>query len=232
MQEAAGTRDGTEHVAQIHRTTLTPGKLELLAAWLPRQPWYDGSGEAPQLTRAGGFRLDDPAGEVGIEVMVVADDAGGRRTTYCVPLTYRGAPLAAAEHALVGTSEHGVLGPRWIYDGTHDRVFVTQLVALLAGEVQAQHQTESDTVDPTVEVVGTPLAHLDVTSFEVLPTPPYTSVAVRDDSSAATEVLRVLRVLTPDLAAAGLTTVCLSWDGPEGTRETGAVVVAAQADGG
>lgn len=27
-------------MAVIHHTTLTPGKLELLAAWLPRQPWY------------------------------------------------------------------------------------------------------------------------------------------------------------------------------------------------
>ncbi len=27
-------------MAVIHHTTLTPGKLELLSAWLPSQPWY------------------------------------------------------------------------------------------------------------------------------------------------------------------------------------------------
>ena len=31
----------------IHRTTLTPGKLELLAGWLPAQPWYRG-GRGPE----------------------------------------------------------------------------------------------------------------------------------------------------------------------------------------
>ena len=30
-------------MAIIHRTTLNPGKLELLAAWLPGQPWYRGA---------------------------------------------------------------------------------------------------------------------------------------------------------------------------------------------
>jgi hypothetical protein len=54
-------------MAVIHHTTLTPGKLELLSAWLPSQPWYRDAGRAPELDRAGGFRLDDPAGEVGLE---------------------------------------------------------------------------------------------------------------------------------------------------------------------
>ena len=48
-------------MAEIHHTTLVPSKLELLRGWLPAQPWYLGSG-VPDLTRAGGFRLDDPAG--------------------------------------------------------------------------------------------------------------------------------------------------------------------------
>ena len=28
--------------AEVHQSTLTPTKLELLAAWLPTQPWFDG----------------------------------------------------------------------------------------------------------------------------------------------------------------------------------------------
>lgn len=77
-------------MAVIHKTTLTPGKLELLAAWLPSQPWYEGGDRHPELARAGGFRLDDPRGEVGIEFMVVTDDSGDEPLSYLVPLTYRG----------------------------------------------------------------------------------------------------------------------------------------------
>ncbi|WP_241037297.1 maltokinase N-terminal cap-like domain-containing protein [Blastococcus litoris] len=132
----------------MHRTTLAPSKLELLTAWLPGRPWYRGAGE-PELSRAGGFRLDDPAGEVGIELMLVNDGAG-EPATYFVPLTYRAAPLPGAEHALVGTTEHGVLGTRWVYDAEHDPVATAQLLAFVAGAVEAQHQNESDTLDPSV----------------------------------------------------------------------------------
>jgi hypothetical protein len=58
----------------IHQTTLKPTKLELLTDWLPTCPWYRGGTGQPSLTRVDGFRLDDPAGEVGIEFMVAADD--------------------------------------------------------------------------------------------------------------------------------------------------------------
>ena len=63
-------------MAIVHNTTMNPGKLELLAAWLPAQPWFPGSGREPELTKAGGFRLDDPRGEVGIEFMLVTDASG------------------------------------------------------------------------------------------------------------------------------------------------------------
>nr|WP_245617138.1 hypothetical protein [Knoellia subterranea] len=48
----------------------------------------------------GTFRLDDPAGEVGMECFLFGS-AGG--STLFVPLTYRGAPLAGAEQHLLGT---------------------------------------------------------------------------------------------------------------------------------
>ncbi|MFJ3961704.1 1,4-alpha-glucan branching protein [Streptomyces sp. NPDC090036] len=139
-------------MAVIHRTTMSPGKLELLAGWLPLRPWYRGGTGGPQLARAGGFRLDDPEGEVGIEFMVVTDTCGSAPVTYLVPLTYRGAPPDGAGDALIGTSEHGELGLRWIYDGTRDMVLVEQLLALLAGRATAQDQNTSDAPDPTVEV--------------------------------------------------------------------------------
>ncbi|MGW6688206.1 maltokinase N-terminal cap-like domain-containing protein [Streptomyces sp. NPDC054961] len=149
-------------MATIYKTTMTPGKLELVTAWLPTRPWYVATGHPPALARSGGFRLDDPQGEVGMEFMVLTDTSGGRETTYHVPLTYRGAPLGAIGDAgdaggagdagagLVGTSEHGVLGTRWIYDGAHDPVLVDRLLALLQGRAVAQHQTASDTPDPSV----------------------------------------------------------------------------------
>jgi hypothetical protein len=143
-------------LAIIHDTTMSPGKLDLLRDWLPVQPWYLASGRVPELTKAGGFRLDDPAGEVGIEFMVVTDGSGPRAMTYQVPLTYRAGALAAAAGGLIGTAEHGVLGRRWIYDGTCDPVLVGQLVGLIHGTAEAQAQSVSDTPDPTV--TGRPAA--------------------------------------------------------------------------
>jgi len=135
-------------MAVIHHTaTMRPSKLELLARWLPEQPWFPGPVDG--LTKAGGFRLDDPAGAVGIEFMVVLAADG---QAFLVPMTYRGAPLDGAAAALIGTAEHGALGSRWIYDGERDPVLRVQLAALLRGEVLAQAQSESDTLDPTVHV--------------------------------------------------------------------------------
>ncbi len=151
-------------MAVIHHTTLTPGKLELVGSWLPSQPWYDVRAKVPDLAKAGGFRLDDPAGEVGIEFMVVTDLSGGQPASYHVPLTYRGAPLPGAEQALIGETEHGVLGRRWVYDGVHDPVLMGQLVALLQGCAQAQAQSVSDTPDATVVryFAGTELVAADL----------------------------------------------------------------------
>jgi hypothetical protein len=134
-------------MAVIHHVALKPTKLELLASWLPSRPWYFGGAGEPELAKVGGFRLDDPQGEVGIEFMVVTDTSGTQPTAYLVRLTYRGAPLDGAEHALVGTMKHGMLGRRWAYDGCHDPVLVAQLLALIEGRVQAQDQNTSDTPD-------------------------------------------------------------------------------------
>ncbi|MEV0533475.1 1,4-alpha-glucan branching protein [Kitasatospora sp. NPDC050463] len=143
-------------MAAIHRTTMTPTKLELLTGWLPKQSWYAGGPDEPELAIAGGFRLDDPEGAVGIEFMVVVDTSAPAPVAYLVPLGYRGAALeGAADEALIGTSEHGVLGTRWIYDGVHDPVVMARLRALLRGEAVPQHRTISDTPDPTVVVRGT-----------------------------------------------------------------------------
>ncbi|WP_435238497.1 maltokinase N-terminal cap-like domain-containing protein [Streptomyces sp. YPW6] len=142
-------------MASIHRTTMSPGKLELITGRLPKQSWYAGTGGTADLVNAGGFRLDDPDGAVGIEFMVVVDSAGPEPVAYLVPLGYRGAALEGApDAALIGTPEHGVLGTRWVYDGVHDPVVTDRLSALLRGEADPQHQSLSDTPDPTVIVHG------------------------------------------------------------------------------
>lgn len=131
-----------------HDATIVPTKLELLVGWMPQQRWYATKGApAPTLTRVGGFRFEDPEGEVGIETVLVAARPGpgpgsgpgpgpGPVVVYQVPLTYRAAPLEGAEHALVGTMEHSVLGRRWVYDAPHDPVYVAALVeTILKGGV-------------------------------------------------------------------------------------------------
>ncbi|GGY36759.1 maltokinase N-terminal cap-like domain-containing protein [Streptomyces omiyaensis] len=188
-------------MAQIHRTTMRPTKLELLADWLPTRAWYAAGPGAPRPVRAGGFRLDDPAGEVGIEFMAVTDGEGPDAVAYLVPMTYRGEPLEGADEALIGTSEHGVLGTRWIYDGTHDPVLTRQSYALLAGRAVAQHQSVSDAVDPAVT------ASLDAaaTAGDAEPAgaadgPGGTDVRLLLPGDAGPLLLRFRRVLRPDTA--------------------------------
>ncbi|UQX88248.1 hypothetical protein M6D93_18465 [Jatrophihabitans telluris] len=137
-------------MAVIHNTTLTPTKLELLTAWLPDQPWYQAVDAAPELSRAGGFRLDDPAGQVGIEFMLVVDVATGAAVSYLVPLSYRSERLHPDGVGLIGTTQHGVLGQRWVHDGAHDPVVAAQLLALLQRQAEPQSQSISNTTEPTV----------------------------------------------------------------------------------
>ncbi len=190
-------------MAIIHKTTLTPTKLELLTDWLPDQPWYTDRGRAPELAKAGGFRLDDPLGEVGIEFMVVTDGSDDSAVSYLVPLTYRAAALDEADGALVGTTEHGVLGRRWVYDGISDPILVAQLVALVHGQAQAQMQSVSDTPDPTVTCVPVATgAAVAVKSVDAGNGPMGAELRVgtasEDGLSGGRLVITVNRVLRPD----------------------------------
>ncbi|MFB7824139.1 maltokinase N-terminal cap-like domain-containing protein [Streptomyces hydrogenans] len=189
-------------MAQIHRTTMTPTKLELIADWLPTRAWYTGGAAGPRLVRAGGFRLDDPEGEVGVEFMVVADGEGPEAVAYLVPMTYRGKPLDGAEHALIGTSEHGVLGTRWIYDGAHDPVLVRELAALLDGRAVPQRQSVSDAVDETVLVAAVPGLRA-AEPAQAVDGAEYTEIRVRAEGDAGALTLRVHRVLRPGDATDG-----------------------------
>lgn len=128
----------------------------VLAGWLPGQPWAAGL-DLAGLRPLGSYRFDDPDGEVGIETTIVRTGDG---VLLQIPLTYRGAPLARAQDALVATPRHSVLGPRWVYDGCADPVAVQALVtAVLTGGHEAELRYDAgDGVptrrEPTVRVTG------------------------------------------------------------------------------
>lgn len=118
--------------AEIHEATLTPTKLELLAGWLPSQEWF--VGDSDDLARVASYRFVDPDGEVGIEGMLVRSHG----VTYQVPLTYRSEPLDEASGFLVGTTEHSVLGTRYVYDAVGDPVFLVELMRVIhEGDTEA-----------------------------------------------------------------------------------------------
>lgn len=142
-------------MALLHEATLRPRKDELIGPWLRTRSWWDGVDERGP---AGSFRLDDPAGEVGIECFLFGSASG---STLFVPVTYRAAPLPDGEDALVGTMEHSVLGTRYVHDACADPVFVaTVLDVVRTGGRQADELLRaadgSETVrTPAVTARGT-----------------------------------------------------------------------------
>ncbi len=174
-------------MAVVHPAELTPTKSEIAAAWLDAQPW-GGSGEVEHL---GGYRFDDPDGEVGVEGVIFSR---GDLVAH-LPMTYRGAPLEGAEDHLLTTMEHGVLGPRWVYHAIGDPVALDCFArALLGGQEQAT--VEAHLADGTVE-------------------PRPLTVTVRQEGPV--EVFGALQ-FTGDLAdpVSGTTTLVARWDGGEG----------------
>ena len=204
-------------VAEIHQATLEPTKLELLPEWMAQQRWYAAKGRVPRLRRLWSWRLDDPAGEVGIETLLVVDesgsDVGQEPVVYQVPLTYRGAPLEGAHHALVGTLEHSVLGRRWVYDAPHDPVYARELLELVLGRAEPQAGSVSHTPEPAV--VGRPhpswTAQTTVRQTRVLTgEQSNTSViydCVDEDGASKPLILKVFRTLqsgeNPDVVVQG-----------------------------
>ena len=74
-------------MALFHRATLTPTKSELIAAWIPTQPWGPSADDAVDVI--GSYRFDDPDGRVGLETHLVTS---GDMVLH-VPVTYHDEPL-------------------------------------------------------------------------------------------------------------------------------------------
>ncbi|MGI9605205.1 MAG: maltokinase N-terminal cap-like domain-containing protein [Acidimicrobiales bacterium] len=116
-------------MAILHQVAkISPSKLEMLEVHLGGADWLAGFvGDDIALVAA--YRFDDPDGLVGIETHLVTSDSGH---VLQIPLTYRNDPLEGADHWLLGSMEHSVLGTRWVYDACGDPVFVTALARVIA----------------------------------------------------------------------------------------------------
>ncbi|MBA8989189.1 hypothetical protein FHW23_000421 [Curtobacterium pusillum] len=184
-------------MAIIHRADLRPSKLEALAAWLPAQPWSGVTTDA-RLDVVGKFRFDDPAGEVGVETILVRRPDG---RVLQAPLTYRGAPLPGAEAFLVTEMHHSVLGRRWVYDAVGDPVYadvVRRAIATGGHEAALERADGSGAWEAEGRASG---------SGSAADSPTVTSVSVRSDGTrslvdTAHGTLSVLRVVGADLGTA------------------------------
>ncbi len=118
----------------------------------------------------GSYRLDDPAGEVGVEAFVVRRGAQLQHVVF----TYRGAPLEVGEARLVNTMEHSELGQRWVYDGTTDPVAVDCFRRAVLGEQkQALLELWEDgrmvgTREPTVRLIARAGASADGATMRIV----------------------------------------------------------------
>ncbi|ALG85331.1 maltokinase N-terminal cap-like domain-containing protein [Gordonia phthalatica] len=173
-------------MALLHQATITPTKLELVTEYLDSVPW----GEAGEVEMLGGYRFDDPDGEVGVEGLLV--ERAGRPLH--IPVTYRAAPLPGADEYLIATMKHSVLGDRWVYEAAADPVAVDCYTRALRGE-QPQASLEVRMADGTVVPRDNP-------------------IRLRVEGDAATQAL----AFSDDLSSpvSGSARLIASWDGGEG----------------
>ncbi|MGJ3191545.1 CG0192-related protein [Paenarthrobacter sp. FR1] len=214
-------------MAIIHKATLSPSKLELIADYLPKQPWFIQEG-APELI--GAYRFDDPAGEVGLETHIVA--AGER--IYQVPLSYRGFELAGAEEWLIGTMDHSVLGKRFVYDACADPIYVKALTAaILTGQKEAEQfvDGEPEPRPSTVTVKGSGTLDVGVPALSASAPVSGSGVTIIDAGELRLKVARVVDVAadsSSNTAAApelhGELTLNGTWAGLESPVELAAVI--------
>ncbi len=210
-------------MARLHQAELRPTKLELLEEWLPRQPWCPESGPAA-LRKVGSYRFDDPAGDVGVETINVT--AG--RSTLQIPLTYRAQPLRGADAWLVGTMQHSVLGPRWVYDACADPIYVAALASsILLGQPQAEQYLE---VEGKIQVLAQSV-HVQSTGPQLDAAPSVFSTTPRTTDAGTvigtgSVALVVVRHLVLDGRPAGRHALTGTWEGQEEKVKLAAVTTA------
>nr|WP_296770418.1 hypothetical protein [Rhodococcus sp. (in: high G+C Gram-positive bacteria)] len=211
-------------MALIHDAELSPSKLDMLRAWVPRQSWVPEQSwipeqsstiDAGELTILGAYRFDDSDDEVGIETFLVSSSAGVLQ----IPVTYRGAPLASAEASLICEMEHSVLGRRWAYDGLADAVYIRELArTILSGGRQADldydYPVSPEKLTVTTRVQGS--GHGDLPAVGSL-TPGGSTVAAPTDAIARIRseglVIDVVRVVDLTRSTASTPNLIGTWPG-------------------
>lgn len=189
----------------IYDATITPSKLDMIGAWLQDQQWFVPV-DTLALERIASFRFDDPAGLVGIETLLIRSGA----TLYQVPVTYRGSPLDGAESYLLSTTEHSVLGTRWVYDATGDPLYAASMAgAVLAGEPQAdqvQHRGEERIALPaTISLASTGSAGAQVPAVGTIESRTEGNLTIITASGFTVAVVRKLGIDVEPPAGAALT---------------------------
>jgi hypothetical protein len=200
-------------MALVYRAVIRPTKLELLNPWVAAQSWYSGP-PRPDLQRLGAYRFDDPAGEVGVETLLIREGDG---PLFQVPVTYRAAPLDGAERFLIGTMEHSVLGSRWIYDACGDPVYAAALLAtMLTGGTEAPEFVDFDG-EPRQRQTLTNVRGSGSPSTVVPTVKTVTGTGEGDPTVIATDAgdLAVLRVLGKPAGDPAAATLTGTWAGQE-----------------
>src|SRR5918996_1348370 len=108
----------------MNQPILTPALTALLQEWLPRQRWFPVKTPDFEMSQAGSLGLEDPSKHAALAVFLLnvttGSADGGRRTTVVqVPLSFRPAPAAGMERALVGEAAGMDPSRPWVYDAVH-----------------------------------------------------------------------------------------------------------------
>jgi maltokinase len=153
-----------------------PGVEDLLAVWLPHQPWFVGARDATPNVRIVSrttLREADPR----IEYLLVAAQHGAARAVYQVPLSVRRGTEPRLDHVRIGYLRIGDY-EGWVYDALHDKEATLELLARIdkseqAGELVFHREDEVDipvgetSLVLTHQHANTSLAYGDVALLKV-----------------------------------------------------------------
>ncbi|WP_407709002.1 1,4-alpha-glucan branching enzyme [Arthrobacter nitrophenolicus] len=130
----------------MNQPILTPALTALLQEWLPKQRWFPIKSPDFEMSQAGSLGLEDPARHAALSVFLLNVSTqgpdGARRTAVVqVPLSFRPAPAAGMERALVGEAAGTDPSRPWVYDAVHDPDFVGSWLELIRNEEKAASGT-------------------------------------------------------------------------------------------
>lgn len=192
-------------MAIFHVATNVPPKLDIIAKWIVDQPWGPGPGEALELV--GSFHVEDPDGEVGMQVHLV--QASGE--IYQVPLTYRAVWSPQMEAAFMSTMEHSVLGTRFVYDGMGDERFVSVFAGVAAcgygqtlGFAQHNGRWEAWPETTTIQGHGRVAGRVLVDGFEPIASAGTDRVVLRNEQIELTVYRRLVARGTPSIGTTAI----------------------------